>query len=145
MMTFHNTWYNWWWTETILENISNFLSLIHLTEQFLEILFATDSYYVVHPRLVLNVVSFHPSLPSIVTTGVPALAFPMSLTEQFVSLQFIGLKKQNQGGNHRHITQVPLPYMRKQCYANQAITKAHQEAWGQLQKNGKNPGVYSRS
>lgn len=34
---------------------------------------------------------------------------------------------------------------RKQCYANQAITKAHQEAWGQLQKNGKNTPVYSRS
>lgn len=94
-MTFHNTWYNWYWTETILENISHFLSLIHPTEQFLEILFATGSYYVVHPRLALNV-DPSTSVSSIVTTGVPALAFPMNLTEQFVSLQFTGLKKQKQ-------------------------------------------------
>lgn len=98
-MTFHNTWYNWCWTETILENISNFLSLIHPTEQFLEILFATGSYYVVHPRMALNVSST--SVLSIVTTGVPALALPMNLTEQFVSLQFTGLKKQKQGEKSR--------------------------------------------
>lgn len=121
------------WTENILENIGNFLSLIHPTEQFLRISFVTESYYIVHPRLALNSVPFHLSIPSIVVKGsLPRLS--LKLTDQFVSLQFARLRKQKQGGYHRHTTQVPLPYIRKQCDANQAINKAHQNAWGQLGK-----------
>lgn len=131
-MTFHNTWYNWCWTETILENISNFLSLIHPTEQLLEILFATGSNYVVHPRLALNVVSFHLSLKHC-DHRCPRPGFPY---ESHWAVCFPTIYRIKEAKAGREITD-----MRKQCYANQAITKAHQEAWGQLQKNVKNTSL----
>lgn len=118
------------------ENISHFLSLIHPTEQFLEILFATDSFYVVHPRLALNVVSFRLSLKHC-DHRCPCSGFPYE-SHWAACFPIIYRIKEAKAG--REITIV-----RKQCCANQAITKAHQEAWGQLQKKGKNTPVYSRS